>query len=70
MNELDDLPPDWSLLQWHRDPKSKRYHHRATAERAARWLNAHEHRGDRWLYRPGGVDPDGRVWMERRWIGS
>lgn len=64
-----DSPADWALLQWHIDPDSKRYYSRQTAERAARWLNAHEHERDRWLFRVGPI-VDGRVLHERRWIGD
>lgn len=64
-----EQPPDWRCLQWHPDPRSKRYRSRATAERACRWLNANEHNADRWKFRPGPVQPDGRVLLERRWIG-
>jgi hypothetical protein len=66
---LTDAPPDWTMLQWHPDPGSKRYHSRATAERACRWLNSNEHAGDRWYYRAGAVGRDGRVRLERRWVG-
>lgn len=66
-----EVPPGgWAALQWHRDPNSKRYRSRQTAERACRWLNSHEHPGDEWLFRPGPVDPDGRVRLERRWVGG
>jgi hypothetical protein len=65
---VDDCPPDWSMLQWHVDPESKRYRSRQTAERACRWLNANEHTRDRWYFRPG-PNVDGRVLLERRWVG-
>jgi len=65
---LVDAPPDWSLIQWHVDPGSKRYRTTATAERACRWLNSHEGPHDAFLYRPGPVVA-GRVVLERRWIG-
>lgn len=61
-------PGDWSLINWHVDPGSKRYRSVATAERSCRWLNSHEGPHDCWLYRPGPV-VDGRVLLERRWVG-
>ena len=70
MIQHDDAPADWSMLQWHPDPESKRYHSRKTAERACRWLNANEHARSRWMFRPGDVGADGRVRLERRWIGD
>jgi hypothetical protein len=66
----EDCPPDWTCLHWHVDPDSKRYHSRQTAERAARWLNANEHSRDRWYFRVGPTAEDGRVLLERRWIGE
>jgi hypothetical protein len=65
---VDGQPADWSMLQWHVDPGSNRYQNRHTAERACRWLNANEHPADCWLFRPGPV-VDGRVVLERRWVG-
>lgn len=68
MNALD-CPPDWAMLQWHRDPQSKRYRTLGTATRACGWLNGHHGPHEVWLYRPGPVDSDGGVRLERRWIG-
>lgn len=65
---VTDCPPDWALLHWHIDPGSKRYRSRETAGRACNWLNGHEHDDDVWLFRPGPIR-DGRVVLERRWVG-
>lgn len=62
-------PLDLRDLQWHPDPDSRRYRSEATASRACRWLNSHEHLRDLWLYRPGEPDDDGHVQLERRWLG-
>lgn len=61
-------PGDWSLLFWHLDPESNRYRSRETAQRSCRWLNSHEGPHDCWLFRPGPV-VNGRVVLERRWVG-
>lgn len=65
---VTDCPPDWTCLQWHLAPDSKRYHSRDNAARACRWLNSHEGDHDVWLFRPGPL-VGGRVLLERRWIG-
>lgn len=54
------------MLHWHRDPGSKRYHSRETAQRAVWWLNA---QAGVWRYRVGPFD-GGRVVLERRWVGE
>jgi hypothetical protein len=66
----DDFTPPggWEQLHWHLDPKSKRYHDYGRALRSSRWLNQHEGAHDCWEFRPGPV-VDGRVLLERRWIG-
>jgi len=66
---LVDAPPDWAMLQWHPDPGSRRYRTLATAGRACSWLNSNVGPHDSWLYRPGSVGADGRVRLERRWVG-
>lgn len=63
-------PADAEQLLWHRDPGSKRYRTRKTAGRAAAWLNTHPGGWECWQYRPGPVDPDGHVRLERRWLGA
>jgi hypothetical protein len=63
-------PADWAQLQWHRAPGRARYYSRQKAERAVRWLNANEHVDDVWRFRVGGVDRDGRWWLQRRWVGE
>jgi hypothetical protein len=63
-----DAPADWSLIQWHVAPDSRRYRSRETASRACRWLNANAGTHDAWLFRPGPV-VGGRVLLERRWVG-
>ena len=65
----DECPVDWLQLHWHADPDSKRFRTRETAERACRWLNANEGPHEVWMFRPGLVGADGRVRLERRWIG-
>lgn len=66
---IAEAPQDWAQLHWHRDPDSKRYRSSLTALRACRWLNANPGAHDVWLFRPGPADADGRVRLERRWIG-
>ncbi len=69
MEDWGVLPDDLASIQWHRDPLSNRYRSPATAARSCTWLNSNPHRSDSWLYRPGPVDLDGGVRLERRWVG-
>lgn len=62
-------PTDLRAIEWHPFRGSKLYGSPAKAERACRWLNANHHRDDDWLFRPGASHSDGRVSLERRYVG-
>jgi hypothetical protein len=62
-------PADLAAVQWHAFAESKRYASREKARRACDWLNANQHRDADWRFRPGAQQLDGRVVLERRYVG-